>query len=998
LLYRFGDFELDGAAYTLTRSGVSLSLQPKVFDLLRYLLERRGQVVTKAELLAAFWPGEHVSEGAVPWTVFHARRALGQERGAKWPIETVPGRGYRLIADVEVVAAAQPALLQGGELPFVGRSDVMERLEARLTQALLGEGGICLLAGEAGIGKTRCAEELRARASLHGVDTWCGRSVEGLGAPVFWPWIQVLREAVRARPALCESGEALLSRMAAEGERENGAPRHRPRRKAGDRFWVLDGVVRLLVQAAEEAPILLLLEDLHWADSATLELLALLVPQLQRRTLLVVGTLRTDVTFSDRRRAARVLRSAPHIELGHLTRDDVASYIAELTRRAPSTSLCKAVHRATAGNPLFLQETVRSLLLEHGAELLPHLEPEAIGPSKVARDVLRARLSTLDAEALAVLASASVLGESFEVTILQRLQGGSIESLLEALERASACGLVVEDGSHRYRFAHELLRSILYDDMPGRDRVATHRRAAELLAQLGDSERRHSQIAHHFYRSLPAGDSARVAAAAIRAAESAAGMHAFEDAVAFYEWALEAQGLDPMTPTRQRAETLWALGRAERLAGRYDDSRRTLSVVVGIGRQQGYSDLLLRAARILRPSHQVGGIPDPLVRSTLEEVLRVAPDGPDPQRISALSQLACVPPYAHDMLRSAALSEEAVALARRLGDSVRLFEALRARLHALSGPDHIDDVIAVADEMLRLNERGRWASGDAHVARVGAFLYRGEMAAADASLQAVEREARSARLPEAIWLHDRLRNQRRLADGEFEAALAECKELGGRGKRMGLSYGRLFLDAQRFAISLARGGPEAVRERNLAVLFSAGAEVQWSYRAGIVSLTAQLGREREARSMLDQMAARDFEDIPKDIGYVNALSHLAIAAAELGDSARAERLYGLLAPYALYNTPNSLLLYEGSASYPLALLAALLGRAERAEEHFQEALAMNERLGARPQIARLGYAYARWLAGRQRSARARSEAAQAAHLAGALGMTWLEARARELAS
>ena len=306
-------------------------------------------------------------------------------------------------------------------------------------------------------------------------------------------------------------------------------------------------------------------------------------------------------------------------------------------------------------------------------------------------------------------------------------------------------------------------------------------------------------------------------------------------------------------------------------------------------------------------------------------------------------------------------------------------------------------MIAVADEMVRLNERGRWASGDAQVARVGAFLYRGEVAAADAALQAVEREARSARLPEAIWLHDRLRNQRRLADGEFEAALAECKELGSRGKRMGLSYGRLFLDAQRFAIALARGGPEAVRERNLAVLFSAGAEVQWSYRAGIVSLTAQLGHAREARSMLDQMAARDFEDIPKDIGYVNALGHLSVAAAELGDRARAERLYGLLAPYALYNTPNSLLFYEGSASYPLALLAVLLGWSERAEEHFEEALAMNERLGASPQVARVGYAYARWLAGRQRSARARSEAARAARLAHGLGMTWLEARANELA-
>jgi eukaryotic-like serine/threonine-protein kinase len=996
VIYCFGDFVLDAAAYTLTRGGVALSPQPKVFDLLCLLLERRGQVVTKAELLASLWPREHVNKGAVPWTVFHARRVLGQTHGERAPIETVPGRGYRLIADVLVAPPARHAaapLAAVSPLPFVGRGEVMDRLEARLAQAERGEGGICLLLGEAGIGKTRCAEELRARSAQRGMRMWSGQSVEGLGAPVFWPWIQVLREAVRDLPELADAGEKLLSRMTALDTQQSTSDAQHPRRNGRDRFWVLDGVSRFLLHASERAPIAMLLEDLHWTDSATLELLAFLAPHLQRSALLVVGTARNEAAFQDRRRAARWVRGVDRIELGHLTRDDVSRYIEELTRRTPSPPLCHAVHRATAGNPLFLQETVRSLIAHHGGERLATLEPGAIGPSGIARDVLRSRLAALDAAALSVLANASVLGESFEVAILQRLGDVPLDSLLESLEAACREQLILSVGPHRYRFAHELLRSILYDDMPGRNRVAMHRRAAEILSELGQ-ERRRSQIAHHFYRSLPAGDYGRVTAAARRAAEAAERVHAFEDAITFYEWALEAQALDPNAQTRERAELLCACGSAERRAGRHENARRTLSLVVEIGRQHDYCDLLLRAARTLRPTHAVGGVPDPIARAALEEVLRVSPEGPDPQRISALSQLACVPPYAHDMARSALLSEEAVRLARKLGDSARLFEALRARLHSLSGPDRIADVIVVADEMLELDERGGWTTGDAHMARLGAFLYRGDLPAADAELLAVERDARAARLPEAIWLHDRIRNQRRLLDGEFDAAQKGCAELASRAKRMGLGYGRVFLEVQRFLIALGQQGLEATRQWNVVALFAG--EVQPSYRAAIASLCAQRGQARDAQRMFDDMAAGGFEDIPRDLGYVNALSHLAITAAELRDRARAEQLYELLCPYALHNTPNTMLLYEGSASHPLARLAALLGWEERADEHFQTALAMNERLGARPQLARVGYDYASWLSARRRDTRARAQAARAATLAAELGMDWLAARAVQL--
>jgi len=997
LRYRFGEFELDGDAYTLTRRGEDLALQRKAFDLVRYLLERSGQLVTKTELLDALWAGEHVNEGAVPWTVHQARRALGQDRSDRGPIETVQGRGYRFVASVERLEAPAHTHRQvaATPLPFVGRADAMRQLEARLSRALAGEGGLCVLVGEAGIGKSRCAEELRSRAASQGVLTWTGRSVEGLGAPVFWPWIQVLREAVRERTDLRDAGESLLARMAALDE-DTGSGGEQPPNGRGKRFWVLDELSRFLLDAAARVTVTLLLEDLHWADSATLEALTYLTRELARSRLLIVGTMRNETVELNRGRIERLLRGAERVDLAHLTPEDVGVYIGQVTRRTPSPSLCGAVYRASAGNPLFLQETIRTLQAEHG-DRLASLEPAAVAPSSLARDVLRSRLSALDAAALSVLTSASVLGESFEVAILQRLRDQPLDFILEALERAAGGLLISGDGPHRWRFAHALLRSILYEDMPGSERVATHRRAAELLSELALRSRRYSEIAHHFYRSLPAGDYGRVTAAARRAAEAAGQVHAFEDAATYYEWALEAQALDPKTKARDRADLLFAYGSVERLSGRYEKSRRTLATVIELARQHGYSDLLLRAARVMRTTHAVGAVPDRLVRSALEDVLRISGERTDPERISALSLLACVPPYANDMARSLELSGEAVDLARKLGDPGPLREALCARLYSLSGPDHIDARLAAADELLAQHGQGEWTRFEAYVARIGATLYRGDVGSADAALREVDLLVREARLPEGIWFHDRIRNQRRILEGDFAVAKAGYKELIARGKRMGLSYEALFTTAQRNAIASFENGLEEARDWNLGLLFALGPDgVTSEFRAGLVALAAELGREREARSMLDAMAARDFENLPKDLGYLCALTHLARAAALLDDRARCERLYGLLAPYAELNTPNTMLFYEGSASHPLALCAATVGWQDRVRPHFEAAVAMNEQMGALPLLARTKFDFAGWLATTGDRA-FREVAHDAESLAASLHMGWLAERARELA-
>jgi DNA-binding winged helix-turn-helix (wHTH) protein len=1007
--YRFGEIELDAGAYTLTRSGRALALQPKVFDVLRYLLEHRDRVVSKDELLRELWPGEHVNESAVPWSISHARSALGQRRGQKRPIETVHGRGYRFTAPVQALnspaapgtapqgAISVPASIAPTARPFVGRAAIMRRLEDRLEATREGHGRLCLLCGEPGIGKTRCAEELMARARKIGFRTWVGRATEGVGAPVFWPWIQILREAVREHPELRDAGEPLLSRLVALEPKEAPPVQAGAERERRDRFWLLDEIAQLLLRAARKSPILLLIDDLQWADAGSIKLLGFLAPELENARLLIVATERDETSPGGARRLAQLARHAERIDLTRLTAIDVGLYIMELTAGVePAEQLAQAVYRASTGNPLFVQETLRALIDEHGHSALSTLAATAVTPPDVARDVLRLPLEALDAGMRALLSQASVLGEGFDLALLQAVSGEPMQRLLEMAEAASRSGLITAETPERYRFSHALLRSILYDEMATAERVAVHRRAAEALEALRPVEPRHNEIAYHFYHSLPAGDYGRVATAARRAAEAAEALLAHEDAVAFYEWALEAQALDPSSGPRERATLLLACGSAQRFAGRDSHARATLARLFELARQHGYAELLLRAARVLRPTYAMAAIPDPFVREALEEVLRIAPEGPGEQRIGALSQLACVPPYATDMRRSKELSGRALELARQLGERASLFEALRSRLYSLSGPDDIDALLAVTDEILALErDRAGWMSGEAYGARFAAFVHRGDLVEADGALAALGQTARQLRLPEAIWYHDRLSAQRRARDGDFAAAETACNELRARSQRMGLSYGATFTDIVRGALLFERRGVAAWGEGwDFTALLRGGAAQAPTQRAHLARSAARVGQLEPAQATLDSMAAHGFELIPKDISYLNTLACLATAAVILDDRPRAERLYELLSPYPEHNTPDGMLFYEGSVSHYLAELAACVGRDDRVAAHFETALVMNQRLGQRPQLARTRLAYARWLGLREgRAERERAkELERAAYETGAeLGMEWLVA-------
>ena len=450
-------------------------------------------------------------------------------------------------------------------------------------------------------------------------------------------------------------------------------------------FWLFDGVSSLLRDAAREGPVLLLLEDLHWADLGSIQLLAFIAPELHEHATLVVTTQR-DGRSADRTRELRRLsrHAAARIELEPLTPDEVGQYVGLVAQTgAVDAELSAILHRATAGNPLFLLQTVRGLVARHGLDKLGSLAPELVKPEKSARDVLRSGLDTLDERARRVLEVASVLGEYFELSTLQELCGLEAEELLAALEAASEEGFVLAEQPHEFRFRHALLRAALYDDLAASDRANQHRRAAQVLERSAHDRGRHGEIAHHYYRSLALGDYGRVAAAAEQAAHAAARLQAFSDAAKFCRWALEAQALDQPQQPRARAELLRLHAQFEQLAGNGQDALRTIGLLVDLARRHGYTDLLLDAARIIRPTHLMGARADPQVCTILEDALRALPEGANALRIKALSQLSWIPPYALDMKRSKELSAEALALARQTSEPGSLVVALHARLYAL---------------------------------------------------------------------------------------------------------------------------------------------------------------------------------------------------------------------------------------------------------------------------------------------------------------------------
>ena len=868
------------------------------------------------------------------------------------------------------VEAANPLdRLAGGV--FVGRRREMDELRVGLDDALSGHGRLLMLVGEPGIGKTRTSEEFATYARLRGAQVLWGRCYEGEGAPVYWPWVQLIRSYVHERDpetlmSEMGSGASVIAQVVSEvRERLPGLPDPPSLEPEQARFRLFDGITSFLKNASIHQPLILVLEDLHWADKPSLLLLEFLARELQIARLLVLCTYR-DLELGRQHPLSQTLaelsreRLSQRILLRGLEERDVGRFIEMTAGMVAPEALVATVYSETEGNPFFVNEIVRLLVAEGRLEHPERVKSWSITIPQGVREVVGRRLDQLTEECNQALTIASVIGREFSLDALERVSDLSGDRLLEVLEEAVAARVITEvtDAAGRYTFSHALVRDTLHEELGTARRVALHRRIAEVLEELhsGRLEPHLADLAYHFFEGARAGgDVEKAIEYARRAGEHATELMAYEEAVNHYETALQALELRDVTDEAERCELLLTLGWAQWRTVDPDGARGTFLKTADLARRMKQPELLARAALGFGGSFHplmLQGLLDKTVIALLEEALAAAGEEDSALRAQLLARLATAQPSGAGGL-SASLSQQAVDMARRVGDPEALRWVLSGRQEALLGPDSVEERLAAATELVRLGEKlgNEEIVGHAHVWRLTALLELGDVAAADAELEGWNRWFQP-------WWVALLRAMRALLDGRFEDAEALGTEALKIGQRARITNAVLAFGAQLFLLRREQGRLHEVEE------MAAGPVLQEN-PAWRALLHYELGHETEARSEFERLAAQNFTDFPKDSFWLANNAMLALLCANLGDTRRAERLYDLMLPYRERNVtlPMGFLCF-GSAALFLGILASTMSRWDVAEQHFDDALEMNERMGAQPWLCHTRYEYAKMLLAR----------------------------------
>src|SRR3954447_11412453 len=777
---------------------------------------------------------------------------------------------------------------------FVGRRDELERLRGLVDAALDGRGALALVSGEPGIGKTRLLEELGAYAALRGARVGWGRCYEGDGAPAYWPWVQLVRAYLAARPveaslAAMGAGAADIARVVPEVAEATGTPAPANGMESPEqaRFRFFEAMGRFLRNAAmDDKPLLLVIDDLHWADAASLLLLGFLAREARGAPVLIVATYR-DAEVDQR--AVGELDAEARVALSGLREDDVARFIEVRSGAAADPRLVEAAYARTDGNPFFLGEVMR-LLVSEGA-----LDPErALGVPQGVRDVIGRRLDRLSEATRASLAVAAVIGRDFGLDVLQRASGQSADDVLDALDEAVDAQVVLTGTAARFRFAHALVRETIYDDIGSVKRLRLHLKVGEALEAVQAAHV--AELAHHWFEALPVAGAEKAVAYSIAAAQRSHAQLAFEEAARHYDRACRALELAGREDDPQRIELLLARGDEETHAGAVEASHDSFREAAELARAQGMAELQARAA-LGFAQWSVLGPNDPAV-ALLEAALAALPRDDSALRAEVLVELAIHLPAATHRERKDALSGEAVEMARRAGDRGALALMLANHHATIWGPDNLDERLALASEQLALarevgdRSRERWAHFLCFVNR----LESGDVATADAALDAFAATADDLGQPYYRWYATLMRRTRALMDGRMADALALAGDLDelyhadDGDDAWARAVQEVPLRWQQGRLDEVRACVEGRVQRHASIP---------AYRCLLAWIDAETGRADAARRELERfVAGGGLAELPRDEHWLAAVVNLAATAAALGDAASASTLREQLAPYA----------------------------------------------------------------------------------------------------
>ncbi|HEY3952158.1 MAG TPA: AAA family ATPase [Streptosporangiaceae bacterium] len=776
-------------------------------------------------------------------------------------------------------------------------------------------GWVGLVGGEPGIGKTRLAAACAARLAEDGFGCAWVSCPEGDGAPPFWVWGQLL-------------GQLGVSDVL------------RPGAKAADpglaRFLLFEAVAAGVREAAANRPLLLVVDDLHWADPGSRRLLAAIGGALATVPVVALCTYRDTEPAADGLCAE--VSPERHLVLGGLAPGELAAAVCMATGSAVPDALLEGLHARTAGNPYFAAEAVRLLRAEGRLDASAQL-PDRLLPPTV-RAVLERRLARLPAPATGLLRVAALLGDELDPPLLAQVAGEPLAVAASALAAARAARVVSDD-----RFAHPLVREVLDAQLGLADRSRWHTRAGALLARryragtIGPAA-----AARHLLAAAELGGEAGPAVEfALLAAADAVRRAGYEDAVRLLSAALAFAA-----PGSDRGEVLCALGEAALAAGDPDRARAAYAEAAELARRTSRAELLAAAA--LGVAGGQGGfeidLRDPDRVAVLTEALDAQPGGDSNPRAALLGRLSLALAFTEVAAEQReVLSAEAVAMARRLGDPAVLAAALAARCDAISGPDHVAERCAAAAEIIELARAGGDRTGEMLGRRllVVALAEAGEWPAVDAEISSYARLAEQLAQPRLTWYVPLWRGARALMRGDLARADEHARELGELAERAGSVNARLLGLVQRFVRLVSEDEADELESDFAEIVALIPDDPQAGAHAHAL-LSARRGQFAEARADLDRVLAGT---VPRDADWLPKYLNVSVAAVLANHRAAAEVAYQLLKPFARQCAVGGILACSwGSVAAHLGLLARYLGRADEADAHFAQAAWLDAAAGA----------------------------------------------------
>jgi len=848
----------------------------------------------------------------------------------------------------------------------VGRADELAELVALLDAALDGRSGFAVIAGEPGIGKTRLAEELAALAGARAVPVLWGGCTATEGAPAYWPWRRILRSWLAV-----VGPDRAAAAMAGFGEVARLAPELPGEPVESDRFALFDAVARFLVTVAEEAGLVLVLDDVQWADADSLALLAHVTREVTRGRLLVVATVRP----AERDLALGGLV----IELFGWDDAEVGAALGGV----PDPDFVAAVARRSGGNPFFVGELVRA-----GTAALR--VPSAV------RDVVRARIRRLPEPCRALLGAAAVLGRDVDAALLSAVTGA--DGVLDDLRPALDDGVLDHPaGRIGLRFTHDLVRESVLADLAAAEQARVHLAVVGALTPSADDPDVVAELAHHALAALPAGDRVAATGWARRAAEVAHSRLAYDEAARLLADALAA-GRPVLSPA-ERLSVLLELARARGLAHDVAGAIATFTEAAELARATGDAAGLACAALGL-PEVSEGTWLD-AVRGWCEEALRGLGDGDSPLKARLLAQVAHSGLFGGDARAIAGAGAAALAMAERLDDPASLSIALRARQLAHSDADGNAERLVLGGRMLALGER----TGDPEAVlwgrlwRFDALLQAGRVTDAETELVAVEPVVAVLRrlLPRLHLLRGRVALA--LGRGRFAEARAlndEAAAIAEQGGHFGASATARSL---RIGIAAATGGDPGDLEW-LRTHPSRLEPMAALTRGQMTHLLLGRGEQAEAREWYASLPEVGAAQIPSFM--VLPLEGMrAQLLPDFGDAPTAEAVHKALLPYADLHLVGGAgaIMTMGSVRLALGYAATVAGKPDVAVRHLRTAVAVDDEAGlAHPAtLARHQLAVALRARGRPSDVdESIGVLAQAEAAAERLGMAPLRARIAEL--